>query len=570
MSHKKTLVIIFQIGTMVHLAGIIHPTAFQITELLGSISRAFSPTKPFQFFGYKNLELGVWNATLATNEQKTVWAMVDGKITNSRELRTELKKLGYSFSTEGDSELIVRGYEAWKESFIPRLNGDFAAAVFDEENELLFILRDRVGKKNLYWTTKGEYWLFSTEIKGLLATEMVPQTPSTIGLGSYLYFGYIPQDITPIKGVNKLLPGHYLKIDLSRQLTIEQYWSLGNNYENQVSTTKEEALHKFGEIFDQSMRSVIPESGPFGIINTENLGSSALNWQANQIADKNRIHSYFPSDLKPEELLSDLVQMVWHLDEPIGDPYILQAWHLAKSAAGKTPILLADLGWTEMFAGDPRYFQARYPLSPPLAHRLATLPQKFLKEALIPCCKFLHLKQQWRILRNIDIDRDQILYLMQQALFKGRQRQQVSPFLNYYFDPETFAQRFHRLGMIPGSINPFLYFDTKTELPDFLLRQYERLFAPFGVKLSTPFLDNRMVEMMAQMGEKIKIEENMPGGFLQNYLRQVGAAPPEPKDSLIQQWSTRPQFRELRRSSSCRRTSSRGATCRKTPQRPRI
>ena len=536
---------------MANLAGIIHPTAFQITELIGTMSRAFSHTTPFQFFRYKNLELGVWDESFVTNEHKTIWVMVDGTILNAGELRAELKKLGFSFTTENDNELILRAYEAWKESFMSRLNGDFVIILFDEEHERLYIIRDRIGKKNLYWTMKGEYFLFSTEIKGLLATEMVPQTPSTVGLGSYLYFGYIPQDITPIKEVNKLLPGYYLRINLSRQFSIEQYWSLSHHFEAKESLTKEEAYQRFGELFEEGVRTALPKNGIIATLGSDNLGSTALNWQVNKIAGSNTLRSYQASfeNMQPEELLADLVEMVWHLDTPIADPYILQTWHLAKMASRETKYVLADLGWQEMLAGHRRYFQTNPIVSPPLAHRLAALlPTKFLKQFLIPGLTRCHLKQQWRILRNIDFNKDQILYLMQLALFKGSRREKVSPLLCHFFDPEIFTQRFHRLKSIPGNVDPFLYLDIKTELPDQLLFQYEQLLAPFGLKLATPFLDYRMVELMAKMPEEIKIEEKTPAAMLRNYLQQVApelTLPPVKKESLISKWCALPQFREL-------------------------
>jgi len=501
------------------LAGIIHPSPFETTELIGSISQAFPPS-PFQFFRHKNLELGAWDGLLATNDRKSIWAMCDGTIHNSLSLKEKLKKEGYFFTTEGDEEVIVHAYDAWGEEFISRLNGHFAIALFDEEKEMLYLIRDRLGQKNLYWTTQGEYWLFSTEIKGLLATGILPQTPSIVGLASYLYFGFIPQDLSAIKGVNKLLPGHFLKVDLNRQVAIGQFWSLSELLKEKKSLQPDKAYQELNRLLEESIRIALPREGTIGAIVSENVGSKTLHWHLSELVDQERVLSFSAGKINPEEVLRDLVKIVWQLDEPIANPYMLQTWRLSKSIGETSKCVVTDLGWEELFAGHGRYFLPTVLPTPHMAHRLARLPEYFLRGILSPICNLLHLNCKWRILRNIDINREQVAYQMSIALFKGKNRKRASPLLFSHFDPEVFTQRFHRLTFLPGSVDPFLYFDAKTELPDCLLFQYERLF---DVNVITPFLDHRLVEFLAKMPEELKCEGKIPGVMLRNHLEKLGA-----------------------------------------------
>lgn len=277
---------------MSHIAGIIYPSAFQVTDLIGSIGLAFSTHPECQYFRYKNLELGAWNTSICANERKNIWAFLDGQIYNAPELREQLKKQGFKFTQEDDALLLVHAYDAWEEDFLSHLNGPFALAVFDEEKETLLIARDRLGQKPLYWTTQGEYWLFSTEIKGLLTSGIVPQTPSIDALASYLCFGFIPQDLAAIQDVNKILPGHYLKVDLSRQALIGQYWSLSQQYKAKTFLSPEGVYDQFGKTLQEAFKTSYRDEETVGSFLTGDLGASSLLCFLNHLISSESLHPY--------------------------------------------------------------------------------------------------------------------------------------------------------------------------------------------------------------------------------------------------------------------------------------
>lgn len=558
---------------MSRIAGIIYPSAFHVTEMIEEMHATFSSRTPFQSHHYKNLELGAWNTSIASNEAKDVWALIDGEIYNKQELSDELKNLGFNFETKSDAELLVHAYEAWKEACFQRLNGPFALALFDEELELLFLARDRLGQKSLYWTDQGEYWLFSTEIKGLMSTGIVPQTPSIEGLASFFYFGFIPQDLSAIQGVNKLLPCHYLKVNLNRQASINQYWSLSGFFQSKTETSKEEAYEELGKRLEEAIRVSLPEEGTIGSFLVGNLGSSAMAWYLSHLLPRDRIRAYSAAfdepkslelqlsseiaetlslnhqakKIEPDEALDELPKIVWHLDEPIASLFSVHTWHLGKLASTECLYAYADLGWEELFGAHSRYFTAeekKLP-KPPLAFSLARLPKVLRDYLLFPCLKTVHSRYLYRILRNIDINRERVTYLTKMALFKGKARKKASPMLYRAFDPEIFTQRFHRLSFLPNTIIPSLYYDLKTELPDCLLLQFEKLIYPHNVRLINPFLDHRLVEFLAQLPEDIKFESKLPGAILHHLMEKLcHACPPFPehKESFIETWRTHPRF----------------------------
>lgn len=562
---------------MSRIAGIIYPSAFQSTEMINEMHSTYPSPHRFQYFHHKNLELGAWNSEMASNERRDIWALLDGHIYNKDELKKELKDLGYTFFSEKESEILVHAYDAWKMDFLKRLNGPFALALFDEQNEILILGRDRLGQKPLYWSIQREYWFFSTELKGLVATGIVPQTPSATALASYLYFGFIPQDLSPIQGVNKLLPCHYLKVNLNRQSIIGQYWSLSEHLQTNKKMSKEDTYNELGKRLEDAIRISLPEKGKVGSFLVGNLGSSTMTWFLSHLLPRERIQTYcavfdepepyelnksaeiaaacslgqITKKIRPQEVIEELPKIIWNLDEPIADPFIIQTWYLGKLASGECRYAYADLGWEEILGGNSRYFLSKdkkTQLNPPLAFHLASLPNRMRNHLLFPLLRLIRCKYLYRILRNIDINRQQVNYLMQAALFKGKVRKKISPMLYPFFDPEIFSQRFHHLNLLPDSISPSLYYDAKTELPDRLLIQFERLLTPHQVSVINPFLDFRLVDFIAEIPEEIKFETHKPGAILHQLMNNLcHACPPFPerKGSFMDTWCHDGNFREI-------------------------
>ncbi|MCH9609881.1 MAG: Asparagine synthetase [glutamine-hydrolyzing] 1 [Chlamydiales bacterium] len=531
---------------MPNLTGIIYPDAFQVTNLIKEVSSLYPHQSSKEFFRFKNLELASFEKKIISNEQKTIWTLFSGKILNAKALREELVKLGFKFKTEEEEEVLFNGYEAWGEAFLSRLNGPYALALFDAKKEALLIARDPIGQKCLYWSDQGDYWLFSTEIKGLLATGLVPQNPSPSTLSTFLHFGYIPQDLSLIQGVNKLLPGHHLWVNLKQHWSIGQHYSLSDQIVKTHSISLESALEQFGEHMKNAVtRSIIPDQ-ELGSIVTPDLGSTSLNWFLSHQA-KN-LHPISEERNSLSENLSHLVEMVWHLDEPIADPSTLHTWQLAQQAKQSSCYAYSSLGWKQLLAGDPRFFSygEELALSPPLSHTLATLPPFLRDDLLIPLLRAFHLPYRYKILRNVDINRNLITYLLNSALFKGKNRKNASPFLDHYFNLEVFTQRFHRLGDLPGKINQSLYFDMKTHLPDCSLHQYDRLFSNQGVTLLCPFLDIDLLTFLVTLPDEVKFQKELPGHLLHKLMEKLSPTQPQPlkeRAPSYKSWANREQIR---------------------------
>jgi len=520
---------------MQHFQAIIHPSAFQITP---------PPACDLKIYQYKNLQLATDQSHMASNEKRTIWALLDGYIENAAALSKELKSLGFLFATESQAELLVYAFDAWQEEFLTKLSGPFALMIFDEEKETLLIARDHIGQKNLYWSAQNHHILVANQLSGLLSTGLVPQEAADDAFATYLYFGYIPQDLTPIASVNKLLPGHFLKIHLKGQSQIGQYWSLSKKFEQKDQYSQEYASDALGDLLEKSIKTKIQTGKNNALIYTGSIASDALNWFACRTSAEHDLKTLCATTTKCapgngevhckaidcQFIFDHLVEMVWILGEPIADPNICLTYALAKQTEmQECQFALAPLGFEEATAGNARYFFSSTEAFEPFIHKIASQAKQLQNNILHPLYHFFGNDFKYKLLRNIDIDLQQMNYLDQIALFKGKNRKKVSPRLFPYFNPEVFTQRFHNLSHLEGPIDPLLYFDSKTALPDSHLLQYDRFMSFFDTSVLSPFLDPEIIEFFAKMPIEIKFQDKKPASCIHELMQKLsGTTSPNP------------------------------------------
>lgn len=483
------------------------------------------------YFHYKNLEIVGEDLILASNESKTIQAIFYGDLFNAKELKTEIKKLGFHFQEESLSEIVALGFDAWKEKFFSKINGCFSLLIFDEENESCYAVRDHLGHKPLYWAAYGQYLFVSTHLKPILGTGVIPQTPALDSMSAYLYFGFVPQDFSIIEKINKLLPGHYLKIELNRKWQIIPYWSLSHFYAKKSSFSEEEYVDQLGNFLEKSLRSLLGKE--VALLSGSSLGDQSLYYLASHLLPKEKLTLLniefektlsFPIDfskknlsITSKEIFAKLPSMVWELEEPLAKTECVHRYfqsQLAKqygfssflSSAGFEQILLGD----QNFVNEEEHFES-------WIHKISTSPnlRKFM---LILSSLYPPLK--YEILRNSDIDERLIYYLDSLALFKGKNRKKASPNLFPYFIPELFLQRFHQLSNIRGLFKPLLYFDCKTALPDTFFFEQEKLFSFNKSSTLYPFTQKDFVEFFVQVPDSFKFKDQIPGYLLNKLLER--------------------------------------------------
>src|SRR5208282_2165930 len=160
-----------------------------------------------------------------SNEDETVWLVLNGEIYNFQELRERLEDKGHHFRTRSDTEVIVHLYEDVGLDFFKHLRGMFGLALWDVKRERLVVGRDRIGEKPLYFRSEPGRFLFASELKSILQAEGVPRRLNTAALEEYLALGYVPAPLTLLEGIEKVLPGHYLVIE-NDCVKDCQYWDV--------------------------------------------------------------------------------------------------------------------------------------------------------------------------------------------------------------------------------------------------------------------------------------------------------------------------------------------------------
>ena len=200
------------------------------------------------------------------NEDGSCWVALNGEIYNFPGLRPELERLGHTFRTHCDTEAIVHAYEEWGDDCVQHLGGMFAFAIWDSRNRRLFVARDRLGKKPLYYSYDGDTFVFSSEIKSLVKHPAVTARLDPEALDVYMTFGYIPGPMTVFENINKLLPGHTLVLDAACQVTCRQYWDVPEiDPADAAQIDENEAAHEVRRLLEAAVKDRLLADVPVGV-----------------------------------------------------------------------------------------------------------------------------------------------------------------------------------------------------------------------------------------------------------------------------------------------------------------
>ena len=522
-------------GLLGAIAGIIFPDVLQADHVIESMLAALEHRGPHErdSFSYKNVKLGARGSHVAFNEKKSTVAVVDGSIYNITAIQLLLQKEGFKITDGSPGEIVVHAYDAWGEDFAKKIDGDYSIAIYDKLLEKLVITRDRIGTKPLYWCQLKDTIYFASELKALLATGEVPQNPALDSIAAYLRLGYIPQDMTPIENVNKLLPGYTLTYTIAKGLSIHQYWSYSSYVPQNVPSDLEETAVELDRRLKASILSRIPAEGNVGCYLSGGLGSATTAYYLKDSLANQNIESFSLSfgslnqedfnaasafsnvlDIKqqttaltPKLLMKDFINICWYLDEPIADPNSISSWNLAKLASSQVPVAFSGMGSDELLAGHSRYSSTER-TSPYLNQITKSIISPFLHCCILPVIALFSEKYAYQFLRKIKTDPWQAEYMNHFSIFSEDDIDAASPTLKNLFDADIFIHKFPNLENISSHVTAFRYFDIKTRLPDCYLAQYERLNTAFGIDWKSPFFDLNIIELFASYLDPESIEES--------------------------------------------------------------
>ena len=328
-----------------------------------------------------------------SNEDGRVWITFNGEIYNFQALRRDLEGLGHQFRTLTDTETIVHAYEQWGTACVDRLRGMFAFAIWDQRRRRLFLARDRVGKKPLFYVHQGDEFCFGSELQSLLVDERRCRQVHMPAIDMYLSRGYIPAPLTAFEGIFKLPPAHWLTLDVKPtgpQLHVERYWSL--NYLPKSHMQADVAREALREEMVEAVRLRMISDVPLGAFLSGGIDSSivvglmaqlsdqpvrtfSIGFEEaafNELAHAKRIAERWGTDhhervVKPD-VLAILPALVRHYGEPYADSSAIPTFYLSQMARDHVTVALNGDGGDESFAGYERYLGNR------VAERLHHIP----------------------------------------------------------------------------------------------------------------------------------------------------------------------------------------------------
>ncbi|HET7756422.1 MAG TPA: asparagine synthase (glutamine-hydrolyzing) [Steroidobacteraceae bacterium] len=312
-----------------------------------------------------------------TNEDGTAWVVQNGEIYNHLELRDELAARGHVFATRSDTEVLVHAYEEWGQSMVTRLNGMFAFAVYDRRTRVLFLARDRMGIKPLYWAWDGPRLVFASELKALLREPNLRRGVNPQALDDYLAREYVPPPGTIVRKVFKLPPAGTLVCTVAeRRAVAGHYWDPQLNTDGGARDDQVES-GRLLEVLRESVRRELISDVPLGVFLSGGIDSSAVAAIMTSLGRDVKTFSvgfaegsfdessyarlvarhlgteHHELTLDPSMMLGLIPRLSSLLDEPLGDASVIPTYLLSAFTRQHVKVALGGDGGDELFAGYP-------------------------------------------------------------------------------------------------------------------------------------------------------------------------------------------------------------------------
>jgi len=465
------------------------------------------------------------------NEDETIWTVLNGEIYNFQSLRQDLKSHGHTFRTNSDPEVIVHAYEQWGDEFVQRLSGMFGLAVWDSVRKKLLLAVDRAGIKPLYYAHVGETFIFASEAKSILKSGHVPVEPDYHTLPFHMAFLTAPFPKTMFRHVQKLAPGHIATYEDS-QLDINQYWDL--NLAVDDTRWEDQTYDKIAAGIHRATKSQMIADVPLGGFLSGGIDSSAI---CHYLAQEKQapIETYFIA-FRQEDMANDILmdespfaeqmaqelesihhsiyattddletllpKLVWHMDEPVGDPAGLTTYLISQEARQTLTVLLSGAGGDEVFGGYPRY------LAMALLDKYHKIPSvvRWLIDSVakrLPSGKLAKLRNMRKFTKAAAQDPGQA-YLDMLTYF-GPEEQKCLFTRDFYAEYcREDVYRYHREIFNNPKLDgqPLLsrlqYLDFKTFLPCLNLTYTDRMSMAASIEVRVPYLDDTLVESIATL-----------------------------------------------------------------------
>ncbi|MFO7964779.1 MAG: asparagine synthase (glutamine-hydrolyzing) [Desulfobacterales bacterium] len=479
------------------------------------------------------------------NEDGSIWVVCNGEIYNYKALRRRLGKAGHVFSTHSDTEVVAHLYEEHGVHCADYLDGMFAFAIWDDSEKLLFLARDRLGQKPLFYSENNGRFIFASEVKAILAADGQDREIDYESIHHYLSLRFIPSPKTMFRSIKKLPPAHTL-VRRNGSTSLSRYWNL--SFRKKLDLSEVHHLELLDRTLNDTIESHLISDVPVGAFLSGGMDSSLIvalmarksktafktftigvdERSFNELPYARIVADRYKTNHYEEKVCADLIQLlpkiIWHLDEP-SDSIASCQFYAASLAARHVKVVLGGDGGDELFGGFDRYTGVRYidylMWMPECFRRgivgalLNRFPEGYHYKSLTQKARWIH---EMSLLPNM-AER----YAEATCVFR----------FNHQKKQQLYSSNFWRKMADLKSANiitdPFesdqaddvfdrmLYADIMTRLPEHSLMLADRMTMAHGLEVRSPFVDHHLVELLAAFPSRLK----MRGLTLKYGLRKV-------------------------------------------------
>ncbi|MDW5265948.1 MULTISPECIES: asparagine synthase (glutamine-hydrolyzing) [Acidobacteriaceae] len=517
------------------------PVAPELIQRMGSVLQHRGPDGEGR---YISNEIGLGHRRLSiidvaggsqpiANEDGTLHIIFNGEIYNYIELREELLKAGHIFKTRSDTEVILHGYEEWGTACVERFNGIFAFAIWSGINKSLFLARDHLGVKPLYYAVLGHRILFASEIKALLQDQECPREVDLEALSQLFTLRYVPSPKTLFSGIYKLPPAHWMLVN-SKKIEFRRFWTWKPSIREHCNES--ELIETYQDLVEDAVRLQMRSDVPVGLFLSSGVDSATLlalmrhhtngrihtftlgfehGEQSSETRDARGLAELYGADhtelvIGPKDYQDYYRRYLMDLEEPVGNETAAAFYFVSQMASKKVKVALTGQGADEPWAGYPRYIGAS------LSGAYSRLPRAFTANIVRPVV--LGTVKNERLRRGVNsLSEPDMLsrFVKMYSFYTNEMKSHLfQPWLLQHIstdgvEAENALRHLQQDVSELDAVNQMTYIDTRANLPDDLLMVADKTSMANSVEARVPFLDHRVVEFA----------ESLPSNFKLRHLR---------------------------------------------------
>ena len=452
-------------------------------------------------------------------EDKSLVLTFNGEIYNYKDLRKELISKGHKFYTDTDSEVLVHGFEEWKEDMLPKLRGMFGFAIYNTKDNSLFIARDFFGIKPMHYTQIGNDFVYASEIKSILEYPKFEKKFNRKALDSYLSFQYAVPPETFFEGVYCLMPGHYLWYK-DGEVETTRYFEARFNPDEEM--TEEEAVDRIEKVFENSVNAHKIADVEVGCFLSSGVDSSyvstyfadqktftvgfdfgekynEISWAKN-LSEKIGVehHTHLISS---EEFWDAVPTVQYHMDQPLADPSCIALYFVSRLASHYVKVVLSGEGADELFGGytcynDPRVFKIYQTI----------VPHCIRKAIRAICRKLPDIKGRDYLIRACDKLEER--YIGNAFMYDYKQKQELLKDPSIATRPQDLTRKYYYRCRKYDDVTKMQYLDINMWMVGDILLKADRMSMANSLELRVPFLDKEVFKVASSLPTKLRCNKH--------------------------------------------------------------